>query len=113
MMQRLRNFLRRRRGGQASAPPLRPNELRRDLVQAERQRREATRATVVAQRAAIDEELAPRNRPRVAPTEPAVSVNPVLRALQSRSGLRQAWLMTEILGPPVALRGVPYDERES
>jgi hypothetical protein len=29
--------------------------------------------------------------------------------LKSRSGLRQAWVLKEVLGPPVALRG-PYDD---
>jgi hypothetical protein len=113
MMQRVIDFLRRRLGGQAPAPQIRPNELRRDVVQAERQRREARRPPAAAQRAAFDEATAPRNRPAVSPVEPVATVKPVMRALQSRSGLRQAWLMTEILGPPAALRGSRREDLES
>lgn len=109
-MQRVINFLRRRQG--SPAPPIRPNELRREVVQAERQRREARRTPAAAPRVPFDEATAPRLRPPVAASQPVAAVNPVVRALQSRSGLRQAWLMTEILGPPVALRGARHEDRE-
>ncbi len=33
----------------------------------------------------------------------------MMSALKSRSGLRQAWMLKEILGPPAALRG-PHDD---
>lgn len=109
-MQRVIRFLRRRRG--LPAPPMRPNELRRDVVQAERQRREVRR-TPAAPRVPFDEATAPRQRPPVAAAQPVAAVNPVMRALQTRTGLRQAWLMMEILGPPVARRGSRHEDREA
>jgi hypothetical protein len=35
-----------------------------------------------------------------------------MAALKTRSGLRQAWLLKEILGPPLALRN-PYDDEHA
>ena len=111
MMRRVRDFLRRRLEIYAPAPPLRPNELRRDVVQAERQRRDSRRVPAAGPRVPFDEATAPRQRPAVAPVQPATA-NPVLRGLQTRAGLRQAWLMAEILREPVAMRRFPHEDRE-
>ncbi len=92
-----------RRHGDPPGQALRPNELRRDAARAERLRREALRAEAAASQ--------PR-RPREEPREPeaARAGRPdggalLVAALRSRSGLRQAWLVQEVLGPPRALRG--------
>jgi hypothetical protein len=42
---------------------------------------------------------------------PARQVPSHVSALKTRSGLRQAWLLKEILGPPPALRG-PFGDDE-
>lgn len=113
MMRRLSDVLRRRWGSQAQPPPMRPNELRRDVVHTERQRREARRTPAAVPRVPLDEATAPRQRPPLAAAQPVAAVNPVKRALQTRSGLRQAWVLAEVLGPPVALRGSRHEDRES
>jgi hypothetical protein len=115
MMQRLLDALRR---GRSSEPPrrqYRPNELRLDTVRAERLRRDARRAEPAArQPVRSPEELqergprdplpAPATQPRSAPKQ--------IAALKTRSGLRQAWLLKEILGPPLALRDPSNDEND-
>ena len=91
------------------ARPLRPNELRRDAVRTERLRREALRAeSATRQRGHPPEERREQREPNDAtpPARPAGEPRPVA-ALMSRSGLRQAWLLKEILGPPRGVRG-PY-----
>jgi hypothetical protein len=103
MMERIREFL-RRRGGRGNPPQLRPNELRRDVVQAERRRREAGRARAAAPGAIYDEATAPRQRPPVVPARPVAPAHLLLATLKTRDGLRQAWLMSEILGAPVSMR---------
>jgi hypothetical protein len=116
MRQRLRDALRR---GRSSEPPhrqYRPNELRLDVVRAERLRREARWAEPAASRPARSlEELQVQERgPREPLPTPAVQSRPVpsqIAALKTRSGLRQAWLLKEILGPPLALRG-PFGDDE-
>ena len=95
----------RRQVGEAAERPPRPNELRRDVVRTERLRRESLRG-----HAASDQPRHPpedRREPR-GPDDAARAGRPnedprPLAALTSRSGLRQAWLLTEILGPPRAL----------
>ena len=107
MMQRLRDALLRSRSAELPQRQYRPNELRLDTVRAERVRREARRPEPAPrQPARSQEELqarAPRE-PRPAPiTEPRHAPNQ-FAALKTRSGLRQAWLLKEILGRPLALR---------
>ena len=89
--------------------PLRPNELRRDTARAERLRLEALRAeAATSQPGRPPEERREQREPNDAPprTRPA-GERRLVTALMSRSGLRQAWLLKEILGPPRAVRG-PY-----
>ena len=114
MMQRLRDALRRPR---SVAPPdrqYRPNELRLDVVRAERLRREARRAEpAVGPPGRSLEELRER-RPPVplpAPAAQARRASRQIAPLKTRSGLRQAWLLKEILGPPLALRDPCNDDR--
>ena len=93
------------------ARPLRPNELRRDAVRAERLRREALRAeAATSQPRRPPEEWREQREPRDAPppTRPAGEPR-LVTALMSRSDLRQAWLLKEILGPPRAVRGPDRD----
>jgi hypothetical protein len=117
MMQRLRGALRRER---SAAPPerqYRPNELRLDLVRAERLRREARRAEPLSSVPArsLEELQVQEPGPQESPiSSPANRPRPVARqfaALKTRSGLRQAWLLKEILGPPLALRDPYNDDR--
>jgi hypothetical protein len=107
MMQRLLDALRRGRSAEPSQRHYRPNELRLDTVRAERVRREARRPEPAPrQPARSQEELqarAPRE-PRPAPITQPRRARHQLAALKTRSGLRQAWLLKEILGPPLALR---------
>ncbi len=96
-----------RRTGAPAAGLLRPNELRLDVVRAERLRREARRPDAIANPPRIPPEEPQSLRAPTAETGPARR-NPdpsLVAALKSRSGLRQAWLVKEILGPPRALRG--------
>ncbi len=108
MIRRVLQALGRRRGEPAERPP-RPNELRRDVARAERLRREAlrTRATASPQRVLTEErqERQERREPAAARAGRPDGEPSLVAALRSRSGLRQAWLVTEILGPPRALRG--------
>ena len=114
MMQRRRDALRR---GRAAEPPnrqYRPNELRLDAVRAERLRREARRTepAVVPPGRSL-EELQER-RPQEPLSAPAARSRPApqqFAALKTRSGVRQAWLLKEILSPPLALRDRYDDDR--
>ena len=117
MTQHLRDALRRGR----STPPerqYRPNELRLDLVRAERLRREARRAEPLSSQQApsLEEPQAQEPGSLESPTPtPAIgphSVAKQIAALKTRSGLRQAWLLKEILDPPLALRA-PFDDGRS
>ena len=114
-MQRLRDALRR---VDSTGPPnrmYRPNELRPDVVRAERLRRESRRTEqTVRQPGHSLEELQPRRPAESAATTPAVQSRPVateIAVLRTRSGLRQAWLLKEILGPPLALCDRYTDDR--
>jgi hypothetical protein len=115
MMQRLREALRHASSAEPPNRQYRPNELRPDVVRAERLRRE-TRRTEPAPRQPVrsleerqarglrESVPAPAIQPRPAPTQFA--------ALKTRSGLRQAWLLKEILSPPLALRDRNDDDRD-
>ena len=96
----------RHRTGAPAAGPLRPNELRLDVVGAERLRREALRADAIVNPPRVPPEEPQSRRAPTAETGPARrnADPPLVAALRSRSGLRQAWLVKEILGPPRALR---------
>jgi hypothetical protein len=105
MIQRLRDALR----GLSDQPPnrqFRPNELRREVIREERLRRETRRVEPVASRPqlSVEEQRARRAQPSPALAMPTREAPPRLSALATRSGLRQAWLLKEILGPPLALR---------
>jgi hypothetical protein len=110
MIRRIRDALRRRVAGPAPEHQDRPNALRRDVVRAERLRREALQEemSVRASRPTPEEQRIPRERAPTMSDAPAAIPNPLTRMLTSRSGLRQAWVLIEILGPPVALRD-PYE----
>ncbi|MBA3450618.1 MAG: hypothetical protein H0T18_05335 [Chloroflexia bacterium] len=97
--------LRRRLAGQPPPRQLRPTELRRDVVRAERLRREATAVSSVTAQPLTLEEQRPR-RVRVEPPQPPSAEREPWQksALRSRSSLRQALLLKEILDPPLALR---------
>ena len=66
-------------------------------------------ATARASRRAPEEERAPQERRPASPDAQATTERALISALKSRSGLRQAWVLKEVLGPPVALRG-PRDD---
>src|SRR3954452_8718727 len=106
MMQRLRDALRRESPDQSLNRQLRPNELRQDVVRAERLRRESHRVEPAPTRPQLSaEELrARRAASSTASAVPARQVPPHVSALKTWSGLRQARLLKEILGPPPALR---------
>jgi hypothetical protein len=117
-MQRLRAALRRER---SAAPPerqYRPNELRLDVVRAERLRREARGAEPLSSVPARSREelLGPEPGPQESPIPaPATRPRPVatqIAALKTRSGLRQAWLLKEILSPPLALLHLPTGDND-
>jgi hypothetical protein len=113
MMQRLRDALRREPPAEPPYRQYRPNELRLDVVRAERLRREARRTEQAADPPGRSlEELGERRAPEPLPAPAARSrlVSQQIAALKTRSGLRQAWLLKEILGPPLALRD-RYDDR--
>jgi hypothetical protein len=112
MMQRLRDALRQ---GRLAEPPdrqFRPNELRLDVVRAERLRRETRRTEpAIGPPGRSLEELRERRPQEPLPT-PATRSRPApqpIAALKTRTGLRQAWLLKEILSPPLALRD-RYDD---
>ena len=113
-MQRLRDALHRERPATPPERQYRPNELRLDLVRAERLRREALRAEPLSSQPARSLEEQQEPEPLESPAAaPAIRPRPVVReiaALKTRSGLRQAWLLKEILSPPLALRDPDNDD---
>jgi hypothetical protein len=111
MIRRIFDALRRRLAEQAPERQERPNELRREMVRTGRLHQEARQvdAAVHAPRRAPEEERAPRERMPASPDARAPTERALASVLQSRSGLRQAWVLKEVLGPPVALRG-PHDD---
>ena len=110
MIGRILDALRRRLAEQAPAGQYRPNELRRDVVRTGRVPQDArqTDAAARASRRAPEEERAPRERTPASPDAQATTERALVNALQTRAGLRQAWVLKEVLGPPVALRA-PHD----
>ena len=106
MIGRTLEAVRRRVGEPAERSP-RPNELRRDVARAERLRREALRIEAAASqpRHPPEELRGQQGREAGGPAVRGGGEPRLAAALMSRSGLRQAWLVTEILGPPRALRG--------
>jgi hypothetical protein len=106
MIGRILDALQRRLVEQAPQRQYRPNELRREVVRAGRLHQEARQSDTAARtsRRAPEEERAPRARLPASPTAPATTDRALISALKSRSGLRQAWVLKEVLGPPVALR---------
>ncbi len=111
MIGRILDVLQRRVAEQAPERQYRPNELRREVVQAGRYYQEArqTDAAARASRRAPEEERVPRERMPASPDAPATTDRVLTGVLKSRSGQRQAWVLKELLGPPVALRG-PHDD---
>ena len=114
-MQRLRDAIRH---GSAAEPPhrqYRPNELRLDVVRAERLRREARRAEPAAGPPGRSLEELGERRPQAPLPAPAARSRPApqqIAALKTRSGLRQAWLLKEILSPPLGLRDLQSGDNE-
>jgi hypothetical protein len=110
MIGRILDALRRSLVEQAPERQYRPNELRREVVRAGRLPQEARQADAAARatRRAPEEELAPRERLPASSDAQATTKRAMISALKSRSRLRQAWVLKEILGPPAALRG-PHD----
>lgn len=111
MIRRIVDALRRAQDELDPARQIRPNELRRDVVQAERRRREATPGAARVSRfpPVSEEERAPRKPPPALSEPQPVSPHALGAVLRSRSGLRAAWLAKEVLGPPPALRGMRED----
>ena len=110
MMQRLRDALLRDFSDQHPSRQLRPNELRRDVAREERLRREPDRTEPSPRRPrlALEEQRPQRDPALPEHPAPARAHPPHVSALKTRSGLRQAWLLREILAPPMGLRG-PLD----
>jgi hypothetical protein len=113
MLRRLRDVLQREYSDQPLNRQFRPNELRRDVVRAERLRRESYRVEPAPTRPQLsaEEQRARRAEPSMASAVPARQVPSQVSALKTRSGLRQAWLLKEILGPPLAQRGQTDEDR--
>ena len=111
MIGRIFDVLRRRLAEQAPERQYRPNELRGEVVRTGRVHQEARKADAAARasRRAPEEERAPRERVPASPDASGTTERALVSALKSRSGLRQAWVLKEVLGPPVALRG-PQDD---
>ena len=110
MIRRILDALRRAQDELDPTRQIRPNELRRDVVQAERRRREATPAARVGRFPPVsEEERAPRKPPPPLSEPEPVSQHALGAVLRSRSGLRAAWLAKEVLGPPPGLRGMRDD----
>ena len=114
MIGRILDALRRRVAEQAPERQYRPNELRREVVRTGRLQQEARQTDAAVRRSprAVEEERAPRERMPVLPEPSATTERALVTALQTRAGLRQAWLLKEVLGPPVALRGSHVDGLE-
>ena len=110
MIERLRHVL-RRESLPSPAQPLRPNQLSQQAARPERLRREALRDEQIRRvPERSSEQLLERREPMATTLPPRreLESSPV-KALTSRSTLRQAWLLMEILGPPRALRGRDVD----
>lgn len=104
MIRRFLDALQREMADQFPERQFRPNELSREVVRAERLRREGRQAQAARPAVAPQaEEQGRRERPAPNPVAQSDAV-PLARSLKSRSELRRAMLLKEILGPPAALR---------
>ena len=103
MIRRFFAALRRGTAEQGPPHPPRPNELTREMVRAERLRREM-REPLRQTAPQPGTERAQRTPVRVPPAPAVPSAPPLTAALKSRSNVRQALLLKEILGPPAGLR---------
>ena len=105
MIRRLLDLFQQGLAKQGTHHPLRPNELRRDAVRAERLRREARLAEAASrQRTPPAREGRTHRADQPVTSPPQGDAVPLATALRSRSELRRAILLKEILGPPAALR---------
>jgi hypothetical protein len=104
MIRRFLDVLQRGIAEQGPPYPLRPNALSREVVRAERLRREARQAEAAARQDThpAREERTPRGQQP--DTSPPRDVALLAASLKSRSNLRRAMLLKEILGPPAAMR---------
>jgi hypothetical protein len=112
MMRRLRDALPRGRSTEQPQRQYRPNELRLDVVRAERLRRKARQADLTADSSWPSLEELEERRPQESVPAPAAGSHRASRqiaALRTRSGLHQAWLLKETLSPPLALRD-PFND---
>jgi hypothetical protein len=105
MIRRFLDALQRGTAEQGPPYPPRPNALSREVVRAERLRREARQAESATRQDThpAREERTPRGQQPVAPP-PRDAAAPLATSLKSRSNLRRAMLLKEILGPPAAMR---------
>ncbi len=104
MIRRFLDALQRGMAEQGPPHPLRPNELSREVARAERLRREARQAGAARHPAPPAPEEQPRRERQPPPLAPETRSAPLAASLKSRSELRRALLLKEILGPPAALR---------
>lgn len=103
MIGRVMNVFGRSRG-EAATRPLRPNELSRNVIQAERQRRKDARGELLPSESTPTRDKR-QARERREHQEPRLQARSRLTdSLRSKSGLRRAWLAKEILGPPRSLQ---------
>ncbi len=112
MIRRFLDALHRGMAEQVPPYPLRPNALSREVARAERLRREARQAEAAARQDTqpAREERAQRGQEPV--TLPQEAASPLAASLKSRSNLRRAMLLKEILGPPAALRWPRHGDLE-
>lgn len=104
MIRRMLDALHRQLADQAPPRQFRPNELSREMVRADRLMRDA-RPTETARRPVtpmVNEQ--PKRDRQPANTAPRARAVPLAASLKSRSELRRALLLKEILGPPAAFR---------
>ena len=106
MIRRLWDVLQRGRSDQPASRQSRPNELRLDVVRAERLRRESRQFASRGYDSQLSlEEQRPRRNLAEEPLAARASTKPrPVASLKSRTALRQAILLKEVLDPPLALR---------
>jgi hypothetical protein len=113
MIRRLWDMLQRRVSDQPASRQFRPNELRLDVVREERLRRESRQFAPRANGSQLSlEERRPRRNLAEEPLAARASTSPrPVVSLKSRTALRQAILLKEVLDPPLALRGAMTPRR--
>jgi hypothetical protein len=104
MLRRFLDALHRDLADQVPQRQFRPNELSWEVARAERLRREARQSETVRRPDAPKEDAPPRRDRQPADPIPRPHTAPLTASLRSRSELRRALLLKEILGPPAALR---------